>query len=642
MRIWSLSSIIGIIVVASALAWGAEALRPQPVQAIPMFAKRTGASCELCHTVFPGMTNYGMMVMMSDFAPLPYHAAQDPGFVSFVFSEQYLSNPDGSPPPPKLFTDNLGLLAGGFAGPHFTYYLEQHVVDSGFIGGTDQLWVSYNELFKGTGALQVGKFHTPFPFMPAHRITIAPYATTSATVGSNVFNEDDSHWGITLSQMQGPLMYSASALGGNQLICELGCAQIGGNNTLHSLDFSTMTMNDVGLNAGAGVIYNGFSPPASPGAPWDRFNRTALWLQYIPPGWQHLQLQGLGQIGADSDPFGTGVANHMRGFFTEAQYDFTHGNWAILRWDYQNGESPVAGLTLDLIHQFRPNLKLSLEGRTLTTGTTMGVGLEWAGLWSRRNVLAQPVLGPMPGMAAMNTNVPGTNIGGTTVAAVPMTATESMLAQGDAAQGHLLFDQYNCASCHGVGGTGGGIGPKLVGIADSVPPLTLYDFVKHPRHPMPDFKLTDADISNLVAYIVSLTPGRTVVGEIAKQHESPSTTGTNMGGMRGMNMGSTSMAVAPPTYPQDQKPFESGSGGYFMGLESGDASTGSTLFARTCASCHGASAQGGTGPALTSLPSTFTPSAIAWKIHNHSGVTPPLQLTHKDIDDLTAFLESRP
>ena len=638
MRISSLSSIIAIVIVASALAWGAQALRPQPVQAIPLFAKRTGASCDLCHTVFPGMTNYGMMVMMSDFSPLPYHAAQYPGFVSFVFSEQYLSNPDGEPPPPKLFTDNLGLLAGGFAGPHFTYYLEQHIVDGGFIGGTDQLWVSYNELFKGTGALQVGKFHTPFPFMPAHRITIAPYATTSATVGSNDFNEDDSHWGVTLSQMQMPVMFGISALGGNQLICELGCAQVGGNNTNHSLDFSVMTMNDVGVNAGAGVIYNGFSPPAFDGAPWDRFNRTALWLQYVPPGQPRLMFQGLGQIGADSDAFGTGVATHMRGFFTEAQYDFTQGNWAIMRWDYQNGDSPVAGLTLDLIHQFRPNLKLTLEGRTLTTGNTMGIGLEWAGLWSRRNVLAQPVLGDMPGMAGMNMS--GISTGGTNVAAATLTATESMLAQGDAAQGHLLFDQFNCASCHGVGGAGGGIGPKLVGIADSVPPPTMYDFIKHARPPMPDFKLSDAEISNLVAYVVSLTPGRTVAAQIAKQHESTPTSGMNMGGMRGMNMGSMSMAVAPPIYPEDQKPFESGGGGYFMGVESGNATTGSSLFAKTCASCHGTTAQGGPGPALSALPSALTPSAIAWKIHNHGAVTPPFSLTHKDIDDLTAFLET--
>ena len=627
----SLRSITAIVIVTSAIAWGAQALRPQPVQAIPMFAKRTGASCELCHTVFPGMTNYGMMVMMSDFSPLPYHAAQNPGFFSVVLAEQYNSNPDGDPAPPKLYTDNVGILSGGFFGPHVTYYLEQHIVDGGFIGGTDQLWLSYNELFKGSGDIQVGKFHTPFPFMPAHRITIAPYATTSTTIGSNIFNEDDSHWGITLSQMPSAIMFSISALGGPQLICELGCAQVGGNNTNHSLDFSTMTMNSIGVNAGAGIIYNGFQPPTDPGTTMDRFNRTALWLEYIPPGFQQLQLQGLGQIGSDSDPFGTGEAFHMRGFFTEAQYDFKRGNWGILRWDYQNGDSPTAGLTLDYIHQFYPNLKLTLEGRALTTGTQMGVAIEYAGPWTRRYILPQPVLGTMPGMAGMDMSM---------MAATPMSATESLLASGDAVAGHELFDTHNCASCHGVGGSGGGIGPKLVGIANTVTPTAMYDYVKHPRAPMPDFKLSDADIANLVAYVVTLTPGQTVAGEIGKEHGSSSMAGMNMSGMHGMNMGGMSMAQPPPVYPEDQKPFEGGAHGYFPGLERGDPAAGSPLFAQRCAICHNATSTGAAAVAWGTLTASYTPSAIAWRIHDHPTVTPPVSLTDKEVVDITAYLES--
>jgi mono/diheme cytochrome c family protein len=635
MRRSSSLSIALLVTVVASIAWGAQALRPQPVQAIPMFAKRTGASCQLCHTVFPGMTNYGMMVMMSDFAPLPYHAAADPGFASVVLSEQYASNPDGNPAPPKLFTDNVGILSGGYFGPHVTYYLEQHIVDGGFVGGTDQLWLSYNELFKGTGDLQVGKFHTPFPFMPAHRITIARYAATSTTIGSNAFNEDDSHWGVTLSQMPSAVMFSLSALGGNQLICQSGCAQLGGNNTNHSLDFSAMTMNAVGLNAGAGVIYNGFSPPAMPGGSWDRFNRTALYLEYIPPGYQQLQFQALGQIGSDSDPFGTGQPFHMRGFFTEAQYDFKRGNWGILRWDYQNGDTPTAGLTLDLIHQFAPNLKLTLEGRTLTTGTTMGVSVEYAGPWTRRNVLAQPVLGSMPGMAGMNM------MPGMTMAMAEVSPTESMLAQGDAVAGHALFDSYSCAACHGVGGSGGGIGPKLVGISDSVTPIMMYDFVKHPRAPMPNFKLSDTDIANLIAYVVTLTPGHTVAGDIAKAHGGTTAMGgMNMGGMHGMNMGGMSMAQPPPVYPEDQKPFEGGTQGYFPGLERGDPSAGSKTFSQRCEQCHNASAQGALAVQWGTLTSMLTPSALAWRLQSHPAVSPAVQLTNKEISDLTAYLES--
>jgi len=311
-----------------------------------------------------------------------------------------------------------------------------------------------------------------------------------------------------------------------------------------------------------------------------------------------------------------------------------------LRWDYQNGEpsvgqSPTAGMTLDLIHQFQPNLKLTLEGRALTTGTTMGVSIEYAGPWTRRNVLAQPVLGTMPGMAGMDMSIPGV-----AMAPTPMSPTESLLSSGDAVAGHGLFDTYNCASCHGVGGSGGGIGPKLVGIANTVPPTTLYDYIKHPRVPMPNFKLSDADVANLVAYIVTLTPGHTVAGDIAKAHSGTSMAGMNMSGMHGMKMGDMSMAQPPPLYPEDQKPLESSAHGYFPGLERGDPSAGSQTFALRCAQCHNAAAQGAMAIAWDTLTSTYTPSAIAWRIHDHSAVTPPLTLTDKDVTDLTAYLES--
>lgn len=619
----SLFSVVFIAILSLAVVWLSEALRPPPAQAIPMFAKRTGASCELCHTVFPGMTNYGMMVMMSDFSMLPYHGGNT-GFTSLVFDEQYLSNPDGSPPPPKFHTDNFGFLNGGFIGPNFTYYLEQHVVDGGFIGGTDQMWISYNQLFNGAGALQFGKFHTPFPFMPAHRITLARYATTSATIGSNDFNEDDSHWGVTLANMQGALMYGVSALGGNDLIGK-GAFQLAGNHD-HSFDFNLMTMGSDPLNYGVGIIFAGFAPPAFAGAGFDRFNRSALYLQYIPPGDQRLQFQAVGQLGNDSNPFGTGVATHTRGFFTEAQYDLTRGNWGVLRWDAQNGDSPVAGMTLDLIHQFRPNLKLTVEGRKLTTGTTFGTGMEWAGPWSRHNELAQPVLGSMRGMSGMN-------MAGMNMSSTPLSAIDKVLASGDAVHGHALFDAHNCAACHGVGGSGGGIGPRLVGIASEMTPDALYGRIKHPVSPMPDFKLSDNDIADLVAYAVSLTPGHTVAGDVASLH------GGTMN-MSGMKMTGMSMGAPPPVYPEDQQPFEEASQGYFAGVETGNPAAGTANYAASCMQCHGASGGGGSGPRLDALASTLTPSAIAWRIDNHPRASASLHLSNQEIVDLTAFLET--
>ncbi len=272
--------------------------------------------------------------------------------------------------------------------------------------------------------------------------------------------------------------------------------------------------------------------------------------------------------------------------------------------------------------------------------------LEWAGPWTRRNVLASPVLGEMRGMNMSGSdmaNMPGMqgmSMAGPNATPMPMSPLDTTLAHGDAVAGEHLFAANNCAACHGAGGAGGGIGPKLVGIAGSVSYNELYERIKHPMPPMPTFPLSDSDIANLVAYVVTLTPGRTVAAEVAQAHAAPasgSMPGMNMN-MKGMQM---SMAQPPPVYPVDQPPLDAGGFTYFSGVETGDPSAGRAIYGRSCAQCHGAGGQGaGTAPELSDMATHFTPSHIAWHIKQHVAVTPPLRLTDKDIADLTAFLET--
>jgi len=613
-----------LLCIVSTGVWAIAALRPAPAQAIPMLADRTGASCELCHTVFPGMTNYGMMVMMSNFSMTPYHAGGPTGFTSLVFEQQYVSSPDDGPPLPRFHTDNLGFLSGGYLGPNFTYYIEQHVIDGGFIGGTDQMWMSYNKLFGGTGSLQFGKFHTPFPFMPAHRITMAPYATTSAAQGENDFNEDDSHWGITLSQMIGTLMYGVSTLGGSDLIGP-GAFQLAGDHS-HSVDLTMMTMSDKPLNYGLGIIRG--EAPVDDGI--DAFSRSAVYLQYIPAADRRLQIQAVGQIGSDADSSGTGIGSRTRGGFVEGQYLLSPRNWGVLRWDAQNGDGALAGATLEFIHQLTPNSRITIEGRKLTTGDSFGAAFEWAGPWSTSHVLATPVLGSMAGM-----NMSGMNMGnmsGMNMSESPLVAT---LRSGDASHGAALFHDHSCAQCHGAGGAGGGIGPALVGAAKTLAPESIYDFIKNPRKPMPDFQLSDKDIADLVAYVDTLTPGHTVVADLAVEHPNSMAGMSGMAGMAGM-----SMAQAPPVYKPDQAPLDDGPHGRFPGIESGDPHNGASLFAANCVSCHGAGGAGGDAPRLIGLANAVTPSDLAWRVKEPVAPMPKLKLTDRQIVDLAAYLET--
>lgn len=50
---------------------------------------------------------------------------------------------------------------------------------------------------------------------------------------------------------------------------------------------------------------------------------------------------------------------------------------------------------------------------------------------------------------------------------VPRAAAGSNVVLGDAYRGETIFGQ-TCASCHGQSGKGGGIGPKLQGLAVSI------------------------------------------------------------------------------------------------------------------------------------------------------------------------------
>jgi len=79
-------------------------------------------------------------------------------------------------------------------------------------------------------------------------------------------------------------------------------------------------------------------------------------------------------------------------------------------------------------------------------------------------------------------------------------------ATGDAVAGEAVFDA-NCASCHGVGGTGGSSGPDLT--AESEGAGEIEEIVRNGEGDMPGFEgsLDDQEIADVVAYVVSIGSG---------------------------------------------------------------------------------------------------------------------------------------
>jgi cytochrome c551 len=77
-------------------------------------------------------------------------------------------------------------------------------------------------------------------------------------------------------------------------------------------------------------------------------------------------------------------------------------------------------------------------------------------------------------------------------------------ASGDAAHGQALFAE-NCASCHGDGGQGGGVGPTLAGN-----PISIADArsrIENGGGVMPANLVSGQDLADVLAYLQTILAG---------------------------------------------------------------------------------------------------------------------------------------
>ncbi|HEV2261772.1 MAG TPA: cytochrome c, partial [Candidatus Rubrimentiphilum sp.] len=467
--------------------------------AIPVFANGQGVSCETCHTTFPGMTRYGMMVMMSNFQILN-RQAQDQALPASMrlYITSMLGNVDRKG---SAQVSDLSLLAGGFLGKDFTWYTEQHIIADGQIGDTEQTWLSWNGLFGGTNSLQAGKFHTPFPFMPAHAWTISTYLLAAQTTGQNTFNPDDARWGVAFNGMSNEFMYNLSYL-------------TGAGATNDALDFNkTINPRAVDFN----VSYGGMSIPWSVGlvamrgdAPLldpdsgdyirsEAWTREGVYGAYQDDRWH---FQTMLYHGFDQQP-DLDLANvPLNGYFFEVERDLGWRNHVAVRYDVASSDTLNRQYVLDVAHNIQPNLAL--------------VGEMMAAPQQRPQIALQLAFGGpyIPGKRILSDLhiVPSTgNMIATATAGVPVpppaSAATQPRASGNANNGAQLVQANGCAGCHGAALKGGGLGPALYGIEHRLADARIADFIVHPRAPMPNFGFTGAQVADIVAYLTTLDGG---------------------------------------------------------------------------------------------------------------------------------------
>lgn len=464
--------------------------------AVPVFANGQGVSCQTCHTTFPGMTRYGMMVMMSNFQILNRQLQDQALPVSMrLYITSMLGNADT-----KAHTDvsDLSLLAGGFLGKDFTWYAEQHIIDSGQIGQTEQTWLSWNGLLGGTNSLQVGKFHTPFPFMPAHAWTISTYLLAAQTVGQNDFNPDEARWGVAFNGMSNEFMYNLSYLTGS-------------GSTGDALDFNkTVNPRAVDFNISYGgmvipwtvglVAMRGDAPLLDPDTDAyissDRWTREGLYGGYQDDRWH---FQTMIYHGFDDRP-DLDLANvPLNGYFFEVERDLGWRNHIAVRYDVASSDTLNRQYVLDVAHNIQPNIAV--------------VGEVMAAPQQRPQIALQFAFGGpyVPGKRILS-NLHVVPASGDSVAVsngtpLPAPAATQSPASGNANNGAQLVQANGCAGCHGAGLKGGGIGPALYGIEHKLSDAQIADFIIHPRAPMPNFGFTGAQVTDIVAYLKTLDGG---------------------------------------------------------------------------------------------------------------------------------------
>ncbi len=86
------------------------------------------------------------------------------------------------------------------------------------------------------------------------------------------------------------------------------------------------------------------------------------------------------------------------------------------------------------------------------------------------------------------------------------TEVSEIKANQDAIEGKLIFQKYNCTSCHQIYGLGGYIGPDLTTTMSQKGKEEIYSraIMKSGTKRMPDFKLNDTEINLLIEYFKHL------------------------------------------------------------------------------------------------------------------------------------------
>ena len=186
-----------IVVIGLAFAASFVFVSARPTQAMPPFAQAYGMNCDVCHTAVPALNAYGRYVQRTGYASLD--SATIHRAIPLWIGESPSYDSQDPAMPHKIQSGNLALHAAGYIGDDFTFHAHQWITQANQSGGTDTMWVTYNNLFHRDGHLFVGKIEDAAPSPYSQWSELNGFATTGVTSGEHTWETGANRWGTKLS-----------------------------------------------------------------------------------------------------------------------------------------------------------------------------------------------------------------------------------------------------------------------------------------------------------------------------------------------------------------------------------------------------------------------------------------------------------
>ncbi|MFN2325919.1 MAG: hypothetical protein ABR551_08530 [Gemmatimonadales bacterium] len=177
-------------------------LLPAPADAIPVFARRYGVSCQLCHNPVPMLTDFGATFAGNGFRM----SAAEPPRDTINTGDPLLWLPNDLPLSFRLdsyaqayaggnaATDfqgpyTLKILGSGVINRKLSWYVYALLLERGEFGGVEDAYINVNDIGGKELDLMVGQFQLSDPlFKRELRLMFEDYAIYRATIGEEPLN----------------------------------------------------------------------------------------------------------------------------------------------------------------------------------------------------------------------------------------------------------------------------------------------------------------------------------------------------------------------------------------------------------------------------------------------------------------------